>query len=49
MKWLNFSVDEELYKRIKIDVAAKGMTSREYLRMVLKQYLEQNETLKQEG
>lgn len=48
MKYLNFSVDEEFFKRVKIDAIKKGYTTRQYLYEAVKVYLAQSEEKEKE-
>lgn len=42
-KTINFKVDEELYKRIKINIAKEGKTLKEYVIELIKKDLEAKE------
>lgn len=48
MKHLNFSVNENYFKRVKVDAALKGITVKDYLKGAVDFYLEKCETMKQE-
>ena len=48
MRYFNFCVDEDFFKRVKIDATLKGVTLRTYLRTAVEEYLKSNETIKQE-
>ena len=41
MRYLNFSVDDETYKRAKIDAVNEGKTKRQYLVDILTEHLNQ--------
>ena len=41
MRYLNFSVDDETYKRAKIDAVNEGKTTRQYLVDILTEHLNQ--------
>lgn len=41
-----FCVDEEFFKRVKVDVALKGVTLKDYLKIAVDSYLKENETIK---
>lgn len=44
MKHLNFCVDEDFFKRVKIDAVKKGFTIKQYLNEAVKLYLKEKET-----
>lgn len=39
MRYFNFSVEEEFYKKVKIDAVLKGQTTKEYMRSAVELYL----------
>lgn len=46
MKYLSFMVDEDFFKRVKIDATLKGVTLKEYLKIAVELYLSQCESTK---
>ena len=42
-KTINFKVDEELYRRIKVYIAQEGLTLKEYVIELMKKDLEEKE------
>lgn len=49
IKHLNFIVDDDFFKRVKVDAALKGVTLKDYLKTAVELYLKQFESTKQEG
>lgn len=39
-KTINFKVDEELYRQVKVKIAQQGITLKEYMIQLIKQSLE---------
>lgn len=46
MRYLNFSVDDEIYKMAKIDAVNEGKTTRQYLVDILTEHLNQKKKTK---
>ena len=46
MRVFNFSVEDELYKAVKIDAVNEGKTTKQYLKDALTHYLKQKEQKK---
>lgn len=46
MRYLNFGVDDETYKRAKIDAVNEGKTTRRYLVDILTEHLNQKKKTK---
>lgn len=46
MRYFNFCVDEETYKKAKIDAVCEGKTTKQYLVDILLSYLKQKEAKK---
>lgn len=42
-KTINFKIDEELYKQVKVKIAQQGMTLKDYMIQLIKNNLESKE------
>lgn len=49
MRYLNFSVDDEIYKMAKIDAVNEGKTTRQYLVDILTEHLNQKKKTKKQN